>query len=295
MAVTQERRPAFTAPAHIDTDVRDRLDEQVAQFERDGMLIIPNAVPVETIDSIRDATDKLMHDLGPAGRWHGKPASMKKRIEYRGLMNLDERFMQLLTPDTVFPLVVKILGANLHLMSTQALYAHPNQPKQPHHGSWHRDLIGSSEDLGYDNTPRMAIRVGYYLNDVSETGSGVTLFKPGSHTLEEPLPLKPGSQDPEDWLRPAVGPGDAVLWENRTFHAAENNESADVRKAVMYQYGYRWLRAVDYISHPPELLERCDAVTRQLLATHDFNEDGSMTRMKGSKALIDWAAEHGLA
>jgi ectoine hydroxylase-related dioxygenase (phytanoyl-CoA dioxygenase family) len=284
----------FMSPADVPPDVRARLDEQAAQFDEQGMLIIKNAVPSEAIERVTAASDAIVAAEGPRGRWFGKPASMKKRVEYRGLFNLDERYMDLLTPPTVFPLIVRILGANLHMMSSQLLYAHPNQEPKASNGGWHRDLIGSSEDLGYDNTPRMAIRVGYYLSDVSRVGSGITLFVPGSHKLKEPLPLEPGSDDPERWVRPEIQPGDAVLWENRTFHAPEINTSPNVRKAVMIQYGYRWVKPVDYVAHPPQLLDRCDPVTRQLLDSGDFNDDGSMTRMKGSQALNDWAAAQGL-
>jgi ectoine hydroxylase-related dioxygenase (phytanoyl-CoA dioxygenase family) len=270
-------------------------DEQAARFERDGYLIVEDAVPPGTIERVAAAADRIVSEGAPPGRWIGKPETVPKRVEYRGVFNLDEAFMELLAPPTLFPLIVRLLSPNLHMMSSQLVYQHPNQPPQDGNGGWHRDLIGSSEDLGYDATPRMALRVGYYLSDVSEPGSGVTLFVPGSHLLREMLPLKDGSRDPESFVRPNVRPGDAVIWENRTFHAPERNTSENVRKAVMIQYGYRWVRPVDYRTHPRELLDRCDPVARQLLDSSDFNEDGSMTRMKGSQALIDWAAQNGLA
>jgi Phytanoyl-CoA dioxygenase (PhyH) len=270
-------------------------DEQVARFDEDGYLIIENAVPLETIERVRAAADRIVDEGAPPGRWYGKPETVPRRVEYRGLFQLDDAFMELLAPPTVFPLAVRILGPNIHMMSSQLVYQHPGQPPQADNGGWHRDLIGSSEDLGYDATPRMALRVGYYLTDVSALGSGVTLFVPGSHELREMLPLKPGSRDPETFTRPRIRPGDAVIWENRTFHAPERNISPNVRKAVMVQYGYRWVRPVDYRTHPSELLNRCDPVARQLLESTDFNDDGSMTRMKGSQALIDWASQNGLA
>jgi ectoine hydroxylase-related dioxygenase (phytanoyl-CoA dioxygenase family) len=270
------------------------LDAQAEQFDQDGMLIIRRAVAPETIERVRAATDRIVAEGGPAGRWIGKAVSARRRIEYRGLFNLDDAFLDLLAPPTVFPLIVRILGPNIHMMSSQTLYTHPNQEPRPHHGGWHRDVIGSSEDLGYDKTPRLAIRVGYYLTDISQPGSGSTLFAPGTHRLTAPISLPRGDRDPESWVRPEIEPGDAVLWENRTFHAPENNTSQHTRKAVMIQYGYRWLRPVDFLDHPPELLAKCDPVAQQLLSSHDFNEDGSMLRMKGSRALKEWAAEHGL-
>jgi ectoine hydroxylase-related dioxygenase (phytanoyl-CoA dioxygenase family) len=285
----------FTAPTVLDAGSRALLDEQAAEFDERGMLIIRNAVAPETVERVTAAADRIVEEAGPAGRWIGKAHSVHKRVEYRGLYNLDERFMDLLRPATVFPLIVRILGANLHMMSSQLLYAHPHQDPADGNGQWHRDLIGSSEDLGYDNTPRIAIRVGYYLSDVSVPGSGITLFVPGSHKLKEKVPLDPETGDPAHFERPDIRPGDAVLWENRTFHAPENNTSPDTRKAVMVQYGYRWVRPVDYVTHPRELLDRCDPVTRQLLESTDLNDDGSMTRMKGSRALTEWAAQRALS
>jgi ectoine hydroxylase-related dioxygenase (phytanoyl-CoA dioxygenase family) len=280
--------------ASVEPTQFDALDAQRAKFEEDGMLVIENAISRETIDRVREATDRIVREGGPRGRWIGKPVSAKRRVEYRGLFNLDEAFLDLLAPPKVFAPIVALLSPNIHMMSSQLLYAHPGQEARPYHGGWHRDVIGSSEDLGYDHTPRLAIRVGYYLTDVSEPGSGITLFVPGSHRLRRPIPLPRGGRDPERYVRLDIKPGDAVMWENRTFHAPENNTSANTRKAVMIQYGYRWLRPVDFLDHPAELLARCDPVARQLLSSHDLNEDGSMARMKGSRALEEWADQHGL-
>jgi ectoine hydroxylase-related dioxygenase (phytanoyl-CoA dioxygenase family) len=285
MAVTV----ASVEPTHFAA-----LEAQRARFEADGLLVIENAIPRETIDRVREATDRIVAEAGPRGRWIGKPVSAKRRVEYRGLFNLDEAFLALLAPPKVFPLMVALLSPNIHMMSSQLLYAHPLQEPRPYHGGWHRDVIGSSEDLGYDRTPRLAIRVGYYLSDVSEPGSGITLFVPGSHRLHRPIPLPRGGRDPERYVRLDLQPGDAVMWENRTFHAPENNTSPNTRKAVMVQYGYRWLRPVDFLDHPRDVLAKCDPVARQLLSSHDFNLDGSMTRMKGSRALKEWADAYGL-
>ena len=283
--------PEFTA----DYRPEAAPDELVEEFDANGYVVIEDAVSQETIERVREAADRIVAESGERGRWWGKPETAPRRVEYRGIFNLDEAFMGLLAPVKVFPLVVRLMGANLHMMSSQLVYQNPRQPPTPApRGGWHRDVIGTSEDLGYDKTPRLALRVGYYLSDISEPGSGATVFAPGSHLLREPIPLAEGSENPENFTRPEVKPGDAVIWENRTFHAPERNTSENVRKAVMIQYGYRWLRPVDYLVHPPELLDRCDPVTRQLLDSTDLNPDGSMVRMKGSKALLEWADEHGL-
>lgn len=46
-------------------------------------------------------------------------------------------------------------------------------------------------------------------------------------------------------LTPDLGPGDVVLFENRTYHAGGVNRTARARLAVFLQYGFRWLNPVD--------------------------------------------------
>ncbi len=60
-------------------------------------------------------------------------------------------------------------------------------------------------------------------------------------------------------------PGSAVFFDRRLWHAASPNWSEVTRKALFYGYGYRWLRPMDYVTMPEELLARCDPVRRQLL------------------------------
>lgn len=284
-------QPQFTAECRPP----EGLDDLVTQFNEDGYVVIKNAISLDAVERLRAAGDRIVEEGAPVGRWWGKPETAPRRVEYRGFFSLDDAFMELLAPPAVLPFAIRVLGSNLHMTSSNLVYQRPNQPPVPGgRGGWHRDLVGSVSDLGYDSMPRMALRAGYYLTDVSDPGSGITLFSPGSHKLREELPIPEGSEHPANCVRPEVEPGDALIWENRTFHAPERNESDNLRKALMVQYGFRWLGPVDYIEHPPELLERCDPAIRQLLDSTDINKDGSMTRMKGSRALTEWAQEHGL-
>jgi len=94
--------------------------------------------------------------------------------------------------------------------------------------------------------------------------------------------------------RPCLNPGDAVVWENRVFHAAERNVSDRVRKAIMIQYGFQWLKPGDHMSYCEEMLSTCDPITRQLLSNGDFNPDGSITKQQGSASLSAWCAANGI-
>ena len=63
------------------------------------------------------------------------------------------------------------------------------------------------------------------------------------------------------------------------------------RKSVFFGYGYRWLRPMDYLAMPEELLQRYDPIRRQLL--------GDCTSVMGYQLpeaddvpLKEWLAEH---
>ena len=103
----------------------DLLVAQRAQFEEDGVLVIRDAVSPEAIARVAEASDRIVAEGGSQGRWIGKPVSAKRRVEYRGLFSLDDAFLELLAPPKVFPLMVALLSPNIHVMSSQLLYAHP--------------------------------------------------------------------------------------------------------------------------------------------------------------------------
>jgi ectoine hydroxylase-related dioxygenase (phytanoyl-CoA dioxygenase family) len=156
---------------------------------------------------------------------------------------------------------------------------------------WHRDIAGVPNDLGHARIPRMEIKVAYYLTDLSEPNSGVTLMAPGSNNLKERLAIPAGQADPDNVMEAQLQPGDAVLFENRTWHAGGLNLSGRTRKAVMFGYGYRWLALQDGSSYPEDLIGKVDDIGKQLL---DGLKDAQGRFIPGgiNKPLMDWAKQH---
>ena len=60
-------------------------------------------------------------------------------------------------------------------------------------------------------------------------------------------------------------PGDAFLFEQRTWHGEGRNWSGHLRKTLFFGYGYRWVKPMDYILMPQELVDRCTPIQKQLL------------------------------
>ncbi|WP_018546167.1 phytanoyl-CoA dioxygenase family protein [Streptomyces sp. LaPpAH-108] len=262
---------------------------QLAAFDRDGFLILRDALTPDDRDHAADAAAHLLN----GDRMVCRDRSDDGKDGFRGVVALDDAFLPLVTNPGVLPTVVALLSPNIHLMSSN-LIAMPSLPDEertirvPARHGWHRDMSSTLADLGIEGTPRLAIKVAYFLTDPGRD-AGFTMFVPGSHTRTGPVTVPPGDIDPPGALTPDIGRYDVVLFENRTWHAGGLNRSGHTRLAVMMQYGYRWLNAVDDPS--PALLDREDlgAVERQLLGARDRNPDGSVAREgSGGHPLTDW-------
>ena len=108
-------------------------------------------------------------------------------------------------------------------------------------------------------------------------------------------PRTAGAIDPDGTIEITGKPGDAVLFENRLFHAVGPNLSAITRKTIFMGYSYRWLRPLDFVVQSPELLEkvRHNAVRWQLLGAWETDMAFSLPKDE-DVPLRAWYREHGL-
>ncbi|MGH3504359.1 MAG: phytanoyl-CoA dioxygenase family protein, partial [Nocardioidaceae bacterium] len=236
------------------------------RFERDGFVVIPDAIDPRLRLRLRQVSQSLLASPLTQGRDRGADG----KDGFRGCLKLDDAFLPLVANPRILPTVVALLTPNIHLLASH-LIALPSIPRSgqrtirtPKRPGWHRDMYRVANDLGHDVVPRMAIKCAYYLTDPGAT-TGTTTFPPGSHTLPKPTVIPSGTIDPPGAVTPEIGPGDAILFENRTWHAGGLNCSAAARLALMMQYGYRWLAPVD--DPNPEIASRpgLTEVERQLL------------------------------
>ncbi|MCZ1008435.1 phytanoyl-CoA dioxygenase family protein [Streptomyces lydicus] len=263
--------------------------EQLAAFDRDGLLILRDALAPEVRDRAAEAAVRLL----ATDRTAGRDRSVDGKDGFRGAVALDDAFLPLLANPAVLPTLVGLLSPNLYLLSSN-LIAMPSLPDEertirvPARHGWHRDMSSTAADLGIEQTPRLAIKVAYVLTDPGPD-AGLTMFVPGSHTRTGLVTVPQGDIDPPGAITPDIGPHDVVLFENRTWHAGGLNRSGRTRLAVMMQYGFRWLNAVD--DPAPGLLDRpgLDHVERQLLGARDRHPDGSVAREgSGARPLTAW-------
>jgi hypothetical protein len=262
--------------------------EQRQSFEEDGFLVVRGALDAETVGRLVAEGDRL------AEAFLQKPEVLDKaeynHLDLRPGLLRGPALFALVSHSPVVPLIVQLLGPNIHLHSTALIYKRPESTDAPRfRRGWHRD-IRIPRDLGHGRLPRVGIKVCYCLTDFRRPDSGMTLLARKTHLRTEPLKLPKGQVDPEgvELCDLTLDAGDAFLFENRIFHTAAPNLSDRVSKVVMYGYAYRWMKPEVYLDPPDaQQLARADQVTRQLLG---FYRDIDTPPW----ALQQWAERHGV-
>jgi hypothetical protein len=289
-------RPARESRArcacHIQVEERTTVDfiplkpEQRRSFDEDGFLVVRNALDSEKVDRLVSAGDRLAESFFNKPELFDRPEY--NHLDLRPGLLREAALFDLVTNNATVPLVVQLLSPNIHLHSTALIYKRPEAPNAPpFRRGWHRD-IRIPKDLGHQTLPLVGIKVCYCLTDFLQPECGMTLMARGSHLRTEPLPIPKGQVDPTDVevcdLR--LNAGDALFFENRTFHTAAPNCSNRVSKALIYGYAYRWMKPEVYLDvADQQLLQKADPITGQLVGGYRDVDTPPW-------ALQDWARRH---
>jgi ectoine hydroxylase-related dioxygenase (phytanoyl-CoA dioxygenase family) len=249
-------------------------DAQRDLFERDGYLVVEDALDTELVPRLTDAIDRVWwaHRDAP-------PVAGADPLHLLAFVGRDPLFLELVDHEPVLRLVVDLLGWNIFMHHCHLDVHPPMRGTSPRMWMWHQDGGIQNHDLETHPRPRMSVKVAYFLTDVSEPGRGNFSVIPGSHlrdTIDRP------SDDDNDLVGGAVPvlarPGTAVLFDRRLWHMRGENRSSITRKALFYAYTFRWVRARDDIRIPPELSGTITPVRAQLLGA-------------GSSAIGHWMPE----
>jgi len=296
----QQVNPALSAPVTVRLKAKGLnnmkftpiTEEQRRAFNDDGFLIVRNALTPPQIERLIAAGDRLIESPRTDDRF----SSRNNYDSFRNSIAKDEAFLELLTLDTTVPLVVQILGPRIQSITSHLIYKFPNDPGTPPTSrtpGWHRDVANTTEDLGHALIPRIELKVAYYLTDTTAPCSAVTMFARGSNHLKEPLEFPEGQTDPDTAVEPQLKAGDAVFFENRTYHAGASNLTGNTTKAIMMGYGFWWMKPMDYAVQPEWLVEKCDDIGKQLLNGLK-DKDGRFVPGGIHTPLTEWCQEHGV-
>lgn len=266
--------------------------EQRAAFDRDGYLIVRSAIYADMINQLIAHGDTLIASERRANR-------QRQSAHYDGFRNLvavDPTFLPLLTCPSTLPLVVQLMGPHVQIHTSHLIWMQAEAKRGTAHApGWHRDISTMTRDLEHDRMPRVEIKVAFFLTDCSSPGCGQTLVAAGSHRWRSAWRSSAEHPQPPGMVEPLLRAGDALLFENRTWHAAGDNRSGRARKTAMIGYSHRWMRPDDYDRQEDALLARCSPLQRCLLDASNINyrADCSFAPTGDATLLEQWAAAHG--
>src|SRR5688572_15562199 len=98
-------------------------DEQRRQFERDGFLHLPGALPPALVERLLAVVDRL-YEQGLAE----KGLSKTNHWEMRNCLPADDLFLELVDWPATFPLVVDLMNWNIHLITSHLIVRAPSPP-----------------------------------------------------------------------------------------------------------------------------------------------------------------------
>ncbi|ACY18997.1 phytanoyl-CoA dioxygenase family protein [Haliangium ochraceum] len=258
-------------------------EEQQCSFRDDGMLILPRVLTPERVAELVATCDALMAtDADPMRIDHGPWQALSHAVARH------DRLLALLTETRVLSAVVQLLSPRIALQGSQVIYlrALAEEEARDWRPRWHRDLYGTSRDLGSANLALMAVKCFFWLTDLTQSDDGMTLFAPGTHEHRRGPLVPPGRMHPKGVVEPAVRAGDVLLFENRLAHTFGRNLSGRTRKSVMVHFGYRWLMPADYTPEQGrELHTRLSPLGRALMAAPRFPRPA----VEPEQALLRWA------
>ncbi len=237
--VPSDVRASHNSPDSMAAEVAARL----AEFDKDGFVVIRGALTPEEVDHYRDALDRVYLTAEATGRIH--PGSALHQLS--AVAHCPEAAGLIDHPGT-FPYVWSILGWNIHVYHSHLDVHPPLTAVRPFRFEWHQDGGRQNREVETDPRPRLSVKLAYWLSDVSEPGRGNFKVVPGSHRtnwISGPPRRDVEWPDPEGAIEVTANPGDVVLFDRRLWHARSDNYSTYTRKAMFFGYTYRWIAIRD--------------------------------------------------
>jgi ectoine hydroxylase len=243
-----------------ETHRRGLTANQRLAFERDGYLVLDDALPPDHVGRLVDAVD------GVWWQHRGEPPAVgAEALHLLAFAGQDERFLELLDHPPTLSAVVDLLGWNVFMYHCHLDVHPPATGFGPATWMWHQDGGVQNRDLETTPRARLSVKVAYFLTDVSEPGMGNFVVLPGSH-LRDTIERPPDDDNDLAGAIPILArPGTAVLFDRRLWHMRGANRSAATRKALFYAYTFRWIRPRDDLHVRPELFGSVTPVRAQLL------------------------------
>lgn len=253
-------------------------------FNTKGYLTVENALDEGTVARLIGAVDRI-------DARERTESNRDKLLSVTNIVHQDPALVDLIDLPTTFPKVWGILGWNTYLYHSHVDITPPaDAAALTWRVAWHQDSMRVNDEIESRPRPRLSLKIGFYLTDVSRPDRGNTLIVPGSHFEDEIDCPADGVSNPAGAEPLCVRPGTAVLIDRRIWHSRSPNLCSQTRKVVWLGYSYRWLRTKDpmTVSH---LYPQLDPIRRQILGD-GLSPNGAYDPTDADVPLRGWLCEH---
>ncbi|MGH1488813.1 MAG: phytanoyl-CoA dioxygenase family protein [Acidimicrobiales bacterium] len=260
--------------AFADTTSATLSPEQLADYQRDGYLILKGRIPETDIQRFEAALDRnppLDATLDPNAGNFPEPG------RYTLAMNClkDPDLAYLAEHPGIVPTVADVLGGEPRLTAFVIYNRTPGGNGLPSHNDYKRwRPVGSSMNWAFTIVP--------FCDFTSEAGR--LFIAPGSHHLhrvaegpERPLCVAPPIQpDESDFIDPELERGDLLIMNMHLWHRAEGNNSSHDRIGAFNKYAsVDAPPATGYFMFDDDVHEALSPEGRKLLAVHSDKPVGT--------------------
>jgi hypothetical protein len=261
------------------------IDELKLQYEAQGFLHLPGAVPAPVVARARQAFDAAAAAYD--SQWKKDVADGLADARFCDIPDILDRgdvFVDLVDLPSLVPLLLSLVGPDVQLNHTHARLFPPGKTFT---AKWHSDL---ADVIGIDlaHSTNFFLKIHYFFEDL-RPDQGCLAFIPGSHRFPSDIP-RPVIEDPFHSpvsVRVVPKAGDVVIFNTHLLHMALDNDSPLVRKSLIYAYTHFWVK--HYANSVPSDLPKyaTTALRRQLFGLeqegvaffdqrYDGNVDGAI-------------------
>jgi Phytanoyl-CoA dioxygenase (PhyH) len=225
------------------------------RFERDGFLIVENAIGAADIERYVAAADRVA-----AGLRH-EPGSAF--TPWRGVAHLDPVFAELIDHRRHVGYAWDVYGDQLKLHNSQAFI----RPPGPSDTAWHRDGPRVVPYRLYAPRLPLQLKVAYWLTDLPRPEMGNLVVLPGSHRLDA-LDAYTTQRRLDQEVAICVPAGTMMLMDGNIFHRVMENRSPATRYNVFMTYCPSWVCEADRLACDPAWLQTLPRVRRILMRSY---------------------------
>ncbi len=212
------------------------------RLERDGYIVVEEGLTPDDVARANAALDELQLPV------YG---------DLRPLVDKGDVFLDHLVHPAILSHALALLGGHITVMGSCATVIPPGAEPMV----WHEDgpRPWSYPEIG-DRRALVTVRVGVFLEDLTQPDRGNLVVVPGSH--KRPFRTWAGGpgQTPEGAIQVRVPAGSLVLFHNALWHSTAHNRMDHSRRVLYYGFSPSWHRIVDYVTPPQHLL---DAIARR--------------------------------